>query len=36
VLSVSPNVPASVFCKVMNIRKALGAGESAELAEWDD
>jgi len=36
VLSVSPNVPASVFCKVMNIRKALAAGESAELAEWDD
>lgn len=36
VLSVSPNVPASVFCKVMNIRKALEVGESAELAEWDD
>jgi|GEM_PF-762002 len=36
VLSVSPNVPASVFCKVMNIRKALAASESSELAEWDD
>ncbi len=36
VLSVSPNVPATVFCKVMNIRKALATGESAELAEWDD
>ena len=36
VLSVSPNVPATVFCKVMNIRKAVATVESAELAEWDD
>jgi hypothetical protein len=36
VLSVSPNVPASVFSKVMNVRKALGGPEAAELAEWDD
>jgi hypothetical protein len=36
VLSVSPNVPASVFSKVMNVRKALGGPEAGELADWDD